>query len=215
VQRCLNCDYDRCHIIERATPAIAEFTTVAKTAEPINKSQAVRDYLTKHPGATAKEIISALAANGIEVSKDLANQVKHRSQDKKKGRKMAKTAARQTATSNEADVNKSEEIRKAFKEMGRRTRPKDVIAALAEKGVTVSSSQVSMVRASMKKKSAKARRLAAASSEAPPAAASSPARAISANGLSADDLIVAKRLADQLGGLERMKAVLAVLDQLK
>lgn len=178
-------------------------------------SDSIRDYLGQYPEAGVKDIVAGLAKQGIKVSEALASNVKYRSPGKKKRRKSGEATAKPSAASNGADVNKSEEIRKAFKEMGRRTRPKDVIAALAARGVSVSSGQVSMVRASMKKKAAKARRMATASPEASPAVASSPARATSANGLSADDLIAAKRLADQLGGLERMKAVLAVLDQLK
>ena len=185
------------------------------SAEAPSKSDSVRGYLAEHPEAGIKAIVAGLAQQGITVSEAIASKIKYDKGRPKKRRKAARAAARHAVAGNGAELSKSDEIRNTFKEMGRRTRPRDIIAALAERGIRVSASEVVRVRSDLRKKAAKARHLAAASSETSPAAASSPARATSANGLSADDLIAAKRLADQLGGLERMKAVLAVLDQLK
>ncbi len=42
----------------------------------INKSQAVRDYLSGQPDAMPKEVIAALAKKGIEVSRILVSTVK-------------------------------------------------------------------------------------------------------------------------------------------
>ena len=43
----------------------------------VNKSQAIRDYLDRHPGATPKVIIAALGKQGIEVSEGLVSVVKY------------------------------------------------------------------------------------------------------------------------------------------
>jgi len=183
------------------------------STEAPSKSDSVRAYLAEHPEASIKAIIAGLAQQGITVSEAIASKIKYDKGRPKKRRKAARVAARHVAAGNGAELSKSDEIRNTFKTMGRRTRPRDIIAALAERGIKVSASEVVRVRSHLKK-AAKARRMATASPEVSPVAASS-ASATSANGLSADELIAAKRLADQLGGLERMKAVLAVLDQLR
>ena len=59
----------------------ARLAQAAKTAG-MNKSQAVRDYLAKHPTANAKAIQEALKAKGIKISVGLASAVKYA---KKKG----------------------------------------------------------------------------------------------------------------------------------
>ena len=176
------------------------------TATP-NRSQAIRDYLADHGSANVKEIKQALSAQGLEVSDALISKVKYRSPGLKKRKRRAVAATQE----NGAEVNKSEEIRKTFKELGPKTRTKDIVAALAAKGVSVAPAQVSTIKGSMKAKR-KARR-AAGMAEA--AVAPSSGRASSAKAISAEDLLVAKRLADQLGGVERLKSALSLLDQLK
>ncbi len=176
------------------------------TATP-NRSQAIRDYLASHGSEGVKAIKQALSDQGIEVSEALISKVKYRTPGlKKKGKR-----GRAAAADNGAEVNKSEEIRNAFREHGPKTRTKDIVALLAEKGITVAPAQVSTVKANMKAKR-KARRgeLAGLEMSAAPAK-----RGGSGGAISAEDLLVAKRLADQLGGVERLKNALAVLDQLK
>lgn len=82
-----------------------------KKSKGPNKSQAVRDYLTEHHGATASVVIPDLAARGIKVSVALVGQIKQRM--KKSGeqggqkpasapaKKSAKTRARKKATATE------------------------------------------------------------------------------------------------------------------
>ena len=55
----------------------------------VNKSQAIRDYLTKKPGAGPKEIKEGLGKRGIEVSDALVSQVKYNSGAPKKAKKEA------------------------------------------------------------------------------------------------------------------------------
>lgn len=56
-----------------------------KATSGVNRSQAIRDYLETDPGATPKTIVSALAAQGIEVSEGLASNVKYTTQAKQRG----------------------------------------------------------------------------------------------------------------------------------
>ena len=104
-----------------------------------------------------------------------------------------------TATKKAAkkEVNKAEEIRKMFDVQGKDARPKDVIAALEVKGITVSSAQVSNVKTSLGGK--KAGRKGKASS----------------NGhLNLEALLATKALAAKLGGVEALKAALSAIEKL-
>lgn len=189
------------------------------TATP-SRSDAIRDYLKRHSDAGIKAIQEALKEQGVEVSAALVSKIKYRSNTatKKRGRKasskpsaVANSAAKFEAMNGEK-VNKSAEIRGTFRSLGKQARPKDVVAALAEKGITVSSAQVSMVRFNMKAK--KAARKAAAPAVVAPTSKPIATRSKSTSAISGQDLIEAKRLADELGGVERLKAALDVLAQL-
>ena len=50
---------------------------MAKRTRRVNKSEAIRDYLAKHPDAKPKAIIAAMKGRGITVSDSLANAVKY------------------------------------------------------------------------------------------------------------------------------------------
>jgi arginine repressor len=88
--------------------------------------------------------------------------------------------------------------------MGGRVRPRDVIAQLAQQGVTVSSAQVSTVLASMgMKRRRRGRR---------PAAAAVVESVTST--LTLDSLLAAKRLVNQLGSVEAAKTAVDALAKL-
>ena len=59
----------------------------------VNKSQAVRDYLSAQPDAMPKEVMAALAKNGIEVSRVLVSTVKNKLNKTGTAKKAAKKAA--------------------------------------------------------------------------------------------------------------------------
>ncbi len=61
-----------------------------KTAGGVNKSQAIRDYLSDNPGATASEIVPALEAKGVSVTAGLVSQVKSTIGGKKTTKKTTK-----------------------------------------------------------------------------------------------------------------------------
>lgn len=64
---------------------------MAKRKNGVNKSQAVRDLLTKNPEMRCKEVIAALAAEGIKINSPLYYFVK----GKMKGRKGRRRKIRQ------------------------------------------------------------------------------------------------------------------------
>lgn len=109
-------------------------------------------------------------------------------------------------------VNKSAEIRKIaalMKEKNEKPRPVAIITALKKQGIVVSSPQVSMVLKRMGFRPRK-RRSKGGKKDAVPASArrSSPA---SAERISVEDLITAKKVVAQLGGTDRALAAIAAL----
>ena len=60
----------------------------------VNKSQAVRDYLAGHPDAMPKEVMAALAKEGVEVSRILVSGIRGKL---KKASPKAKRAAKKAA----------------------------------------------------------------------------------------------------------------------
>ncbi len=59
----------------------------------VNKSQAVRDYLSGHPNAMPREVMAALAQEGIKVSRILVSTVKTKLKKDGAGKKPAKKPA--------------------------------------------------------------------------------------------------------------------------
>jgi hypothetical protein len=119
------------------------------------------------------------------------------------------TATKTKRTRKSADngsVNKAEEIRKAAKEMGgKKVRPKDVIVALAAKGITVSSPQVSSTL-----KAAGFRRVRRKNhAESPKTQHSS-----ESTGLSLEHLLAAKALIHKIGSVEAAKKAIDALAKL-
>ena len=106
-------------------------------------------------------------------------------------------------------VNKSEEIRKvaaAMKAAGEKPRPVVIVATLKKQGVAVSSPQVSMV---LKRMGFRPRRRRKNGSV--PAAAPRKAAVGRSGTISIEDLIAAKRVVGQLGGVDRALAAIAAL----
>jgi arginine repressor len=126
--------------------------------------------------------------------------------------------ARRSQASGTAEMSKADAIRDAIARLGRRARPRDVIADLSEKGVTVTSPQVSalMKKLGIKRRRRRGGRAAGEVTTTTATATRGAKRGPRASGgLTAGDLLDAKRLADQLGGVEKLKKALDVLEQLK
>lgn len=118
-----------------------------------------------------------------------------------------KTTAKKPATKKKpaaGKVNKAQAIRDAAGELGKKARPKDIIAALAAKGITVTSPQVSMtLKAAGLRKGKRKKQVVAASRNGKSIA------------LNIDDVIQVKDLAVRLGGLDKLKDTIAVYEELQ
>ncbi len=88
---------------------------MAQQKPEVNKSQIIRDFVTKNPMASYSEVVAALAEKGTNVSKDLVYVVKGKMKAKKHKEQREKAAAVAASTEAPADVNKSEEIRQDLK----------------------------------------------------------------------------------------------------
>ncbi|MBX7073472.1 MAG: hypothetical protein K1X71_10030 [Pirellulales bacterium] len=97
-------------------------------------------------------------------------------------------------------ISKAEHVRQMIGHLGMDTRPKDIIAKLAEKNIKVSPAQVSNIKAVMKKSGS---------------SGSGRGRRSAAGSLSIDDLVAAKKLADQLGGVAAAQRALDALARLR
>jgi hypothetical protein len=100
-------------------------------------------------------------------------------------------------------VSKAQAIRDAAKEIGGKPRPRDIIAALKAKGISVSSPQVSSTLKAAGLRRGKRGRKAV--------------KAVAANnghGLDINELVQVKKLAEQLGGTARLKEVASALERL-
>jgi hypothetical protein len=117
-----------------------------------------------------------------------------------------KKIARGKSSHASGGVNKAQAIRDAAKKLGRRVRPKDVIAALAAEGITVSSPQVSatLKAAGYRRKNRRGGRSAAGGS-----AAGSKSIEVSL-----EHLLAAKALVNKLGGVEAARRAIEVLTKL-
>jgi hypothetical protein len=157
------------------------------------KSDVIREIIKARPKATVKEIRAELQERKVQASDALINKIKY-------GRRAGsrKTAASKLASRNGAKHghgSKAAAIRGAFAELGRSARARDVVATLASRGIKVSPAQVSTLR-----KSAPRRASAAGTS--------------SAHSVSLAQLLAAKQLAEQLGGIEAAQKALDSLAQL-
>jgi hypothetical protein len=105
------------------------------------------------------------------------------------------------------DINKSAEIRKVasgMKAKGEKPRPVVIIETLKKQGITVSSPQVSMV---LKKMGFRPRRRGKGGQT----TAGATPKARVATKLSVEDLVRAKRVASQMGGVDKALAALQAL----
>lgn len=102
------------------------------TEKTPTKSKVIREIIANNPDATVGFIQEALTDKGIKCSVALINKIKY-------GRAPAKGKKAGTKS-------KATQIRDAIAELGVDSRPRDVIAHLAQQGVTVTSAQVSTLK---------------------------------------------------------------------
>ena len=160
------------------------------------------------PDRSAGDRQNHVAREGILA---LANKIKYdpsRKGSGKKGRRKKKVAAARAVSRNGASKHgeKAEAIRAAAKSLGKKVRPRDVIAMLKKQGITVTSAQVSTTLKRMGMKPVRR-----GSKPGRPAAAVHATRSTS---ISIDDLIAAKKLVEQLGSLDAASQALSALAKL-
>jgi hypothetical protein len=189
-----------------------------KSADGASKSELIRDYLSLYPNQRAREVAAGLEAQGTVVNTGLVYQIRHalsqaktKKADAGKMKRRAKASRRTegpSAASNAAAPRgaKADAIREAAQAIGKRVRPRDVRAILAERGIAVTWAQIGSVLTSMGMRRRPRRNRAAT-----PAAAST---SIASARVSIDDLVAAKKVADQLGGINKLKEALSALARL-
>jgi uncharacterized protein YneF (UPF0154 family) len=180
-----------------------------------SKKQSVRDYLAKNPEASLKTIQSDLKAAGTEVSAGTINKVKYESPKSK----TAKGAGRRSGGTNVSQVIRDymggnpdatrPEIKQAMAAKGLQAAPALVnnvyVATRNKLGLPV----VSAVRGGGTRTSKPAKKQAAKITASPSQAPKK------STGLSADALLDAKQLVDQLGGIDSVRQALDLLERLQ
>ena len=153
-------------------------------SEP-NKSDVIRDILEGNQSAGVKEIRAALDERGVKASDALINKIKYGRNGAKKPRGRAKGDK----------PSKADAIRDMLGELGEQARSRDVIAALAKRGMNVSSAQVSTLRKTLHSRGITF-----------PSGGS--------HAVSLDNLLAAKNLVDRLGSIDAARQALASLAKL-
>lgn len=178
----------------------------------INKAELIRTT-AKSMGKTVrpKDIIAALKEQGVTVSSPMVSKTLKRAGFHRSGRgnkgAAAKSDARKkaaAASNRTSETSKAQRIRDVAKSLGKKVRPRDVIAELAKVGITVSSAQVSAtLRAAGYRRKRRGTKSAAAR-----------AKPASTNGLNLDALLAAKALISKVGSVDIAQEALAALKKL-
>ena len=122
----------------------------------VNKSEAIRNYYKLNPKAKTKDVVDALAKNGITVTTGLVTNVKSTHNKKQAAKRAAKKAAASPVAAaktaeKKPEVNKSQAIRDYLK-ANRKATAQDVVDALAKKGMTVTVGLVTNAKSKSKKR---------------------------------------------------------------
>ena len=179
----------------------------------VNRAELIRQTAKKMgKSVRPKDIIVALKEQGITVSHSLVTKTLkragfHRKPQGKKAAAPKSSAGKKPAVTTShaaAQVNKAQRIRDVAKMLGKKVRPKDVIAELAKEGINVTSGQVSMtLSAAGYRRKRRGKKVAVAA-----------AHSASGNGLNLEALIAAKALIAKVGGIEVAQEALAALKKL-
>jgi transposase len=166
---------------------------MAKAKTNGSKSALIREALKATPDKSGAEI-----AKELGVSTALVYKVKARMSRKKKSRAAGTKPGRKAG-----EVNKAERIRQVAKSLGKKVRPRDVIAELAKEGIQVSSAQVSVtLRSAGYRRRRRGRK------------ATTTTATASHNGLNVEALIAAKALIGKVGSVEAAEEAIKVLKKL-
>ena len=123
----------------------------------VNKSEAIRNYYKSNPKAKTKEVVDALAKQGITVTVGLVTNVKSTHNKKQAAKRAAKKAAASPVAAatkvaeKQPAVNKLQAARDYLK-AHKKARNAEVVAALAKEGITITPSYVGNIKAKSKKR---------------------------------------------------------------
>jgi hypothetical protein len=209
--------------------AAKEVTSQEKAAQeaPAAQEPVIKKPAAKKPparktaaktSAAKKGVAKKPAAKGIAVKKRVAKKTVPKKPTSKRPTAM-KTSARKPAAKKSASkkrkpkkqtpsngTTKAQAIRDAFKELGKKARPRHIIAALASKGITVAPAQVSTVLKAAGLRRGRRRKRAAT--------AVGPKTSANGHALNINELVKVKKLAEELGGTTKLKELAAALERL-
>jgi len=156
-----------------------------------------------------RDIVAALKVKGVTVGyTQIAKALKAGGFHRKRGKR--KSAAAATGAANGAahsvKVNKAQRIRDAAKALGKKVRPKDIIAELAKSGIHVTSAQVSTTLSAAGYR--RRRRKAGA------ATGKAGGSKSAGHGLDLEALIATKALIQKIGGIEAAEEAIRALKRL-
>ncbi len=103
----------------------------------VNKSQAVREFFTANPKAKAKEVVKALAGNGLKVTDSLVYSVKGAMKEQAKRKARVVKAAKAAVPSSNGQASKTDaitmirEVKSLAEKAGGYQKLKDLVDALA------------------------------------------------------------------------------------
>ncbi len=177
---------------------------MAKKDAP-NKSKAIRDYLTKNPGAMPKEVVAALKEQGIDVK---ANVVSVTKSNMKGG---SKKKARRGRTA--GGPNKSQAVRDYLSKNPDAT-AKEIQPALAKEGLKVDAQMINSIKWKLNKAGAPKKTKARKKAPGRPAGRPAAAKVSSAGSLTAQDLVAAKQFVDQIGSIKDALSAVETLEKL-
>ena len=180
---------------------------MAQTKPELSKSDIIRDFVTKNPTLSISEVATMLGERGTQVSKNLVYVVKGKMKAKKHKEQREKAEAKAaTAASGDAPTSKSAAIHAILKG-NRKMKTKDVLSALAEKGISVSEKMVYYVKGKMKGQRGRKKQMVA---QVATAIASTPA---STNVDPVKTILKVKGWAAEIGGMKKLKALVEALSE--
>jgi arginine repressor len=183
----------------------------------VNRSQVIRDFVSKNPTMPNSEVVTKLGEEGVKVSKNLVYIVKMKMKAKKLKEKKAKAAAKESQAAATASSNgskkapsKSSAVRAVLKG-NRKMQAKDVVSALAEKGISVTEGLVYFVKGQMKGKRGQKKKAQKAAAQVVAAAATTTVAPVSSNGDAVKTIMMVKGWAAQVGGMKTLAALVQAL----
>jgi arginine repressor len=179
---------------------------MAQAKPEITKSQSIRNHLRKNPKANVKEVVSALADQGITVTENLVYGVKGKMEIKKQQKKAAKAAAAAPSSNGAASkaTTKSSAVH-SFLKGNRKMTAKEVVSALTEKGISVTEGLVYFVKGRMKGRRKKVKQMVA--QVAATTAAATP------NADAVKTILKVKGWAYEVGGMKKLKSLVDALSE--